>query len=173
MWGGGRGEGATLVLSPVSHSVCGFVFLELKPECKWDSLIYACLSLAVAILNISVPHLSPSIPSHLLPLPQVRSIVWNSEDTHLVSCSTDGAVYEWNMQAYRREKDCVVKNCSYSSVAVTADLKVTFAVGSDCTLKEINLADAAVSWGNGRLGLLCCTSHVMPVHTHIHLSELF
>ena len=85
-------------------------------------------------------------PSQLLPLPQVRSIVWNSEDTHLVSCSTDGAVYEWNMQAYRREKDCVVKNCSYSSVAITADLKATFAVGSDCTLKEINLADAAVSW---------------------------
>ena len=81
------------------------------------------------------------------------------------------------MQAYRREKDCVVKNCSYSSVAITADLKVTFAVGSDCTLKEINLADAAVSWGNGRLGLLCCTSHVMPVHTYVrtymHLSELF
>ena len=100
-------------------------------------------------VSLPSPSVSPSFPplsSHPFPSLQVRSMVWNNDDTHLVSCSTDGAVYEWNMQSYRREKDCVVKNCSYTSVAITADMKATFAVGSDCTLKEINLADAAVSW---------------------------
>ena len=62
-----------------------------------------------------------------------------------MTCSTDGAVYDWNVQTCQRENDCVVKNCSYTSIAITADLKSTFAVGSDCTLKEINLADSAVS----------------------------
>ena len=76
---------------------------------------------------------------------QVRSVVWNNDDTHLVTCSTDGAVYDWNVQTYQRENDCVVKNCSYTSIAISSDLKSTFAVGSDCTLKEINLTDSAVS----------------------------
>lgn len=116
-----------------------------------------CISVAVVILkqlSNTVKYVSTSIPCVSFHSLQVRSIVWNSEDTHLVTCSTDGAVYEWSMQTYRREKDCVVKNCSYTSVAVTADLKATFAVGSDCTVKEINLADAAVSWGKGTPDLL-------------------
>ena len=57
----------------------------------------------------------------------------------------DGAVYEWNVQECKRERECVLKSCSYTSLAVTPDLRTTFAVGSDGTLKEIVLADANVS----------------------------
>ncbi len=57
----------------------------------------------------------------------------------------DGAVYEWNVQACKRERECVLKSCSYTSLAMTPDLRTTFAVGSDRTLKEIVLADSNVS----------------------------
>ena len=56
----------------------------------------------------------------------------------------DGAVYEWNVLSGKREKECVMKNCSYTSVAVSPDLRSTFAVGSDRTLKEMILADSQV-----------------------------
>lgn len=56
----------------------------------------------------------------------------------------DGAVYEWNVLSGKREKECVLKSCIYTCVAVSPDLKSTFAVGSDRTLKEMNLADSQV-----------------------------
>ena len=56
----------------------------------------------------------------------------------------DGAVYEWNVLLAKREKECVLKNCVYTCVASSPDLKSTFAVGSDRSLKEMNLADSQV-----------------------------
>ena len=56
----------------------------------------------------------------------------------------DGAVYEWNALSGKREKECVLKNCSYTSVALSPDMRSTFAVGSDRTLKEIILNDSQV-----------------------------
>jgi WD40 repeat protein len=93
---------------------------------------------------------------------KVRSIQWNHDDTRLVTCSMDGAVYDWSLQAYQRENDCVVKNCSYTSVSITADMKATYAVGSDCTLKEINLAESSVTreLPTGQVALTqVCLSH--------------
>ncbi len=75
---------------------------------------------------------------------QVRCILWSQDDSRLVSCSMDGAIYEWNVQACKRENENVLKGCSYTSLAITADLKTTFAVGSDRTLKEINLPESNV-----------------------------
>lgn len=77
----------------------------------------------------------------LYPL-QIRSLVWNSDDSKLISAGTDGAVYEWNLSTGKRETECVLKSCSYNSVSVSPDGKVIFAVGSDQTLKEI--ADSLV-----------------------------
>ena len=57
----------------------------------------------------------------------------------------DGAVYEWNILSGKREKECVVKSCSYTCLALTPDLRTTFAVSSDHTLKEMILADSNVS----------------------------
>ena len=55
-----------------------------------------------------------------------------------------GAVYEWNVLTTKREKECVLKTCSYTSIAVSTDLKTTYAVGTDHTLKQINMADGQV-----------------------------
>ncbi|XP_026533766.1 cilia- and flagella-associated protein 57-like isoform X3 [Notechis scutatus] len=68
---------------------------------------------------------------------KVRSVVWSMDDYKLVSCGTDGAVYEWNLQNGKRESECVLKSCSYSGVAISPDTKVIFAVGSDHSIKEI------------------------------------
>lgn len=73
----------------------------------------------------------------------MRSVVWNINDYKLVSCGSDGAVYEWNLQNGKRESECVLKSCSYSGVAISPDSKVIFAVGSDQTIKEIS--DSSVS----------------------------
>ena len=71
--------------------------------------------------------------------------MWNPDDTRLISCSMDGAIYEWNVESFKRERECVLKTCSYTSVALTPDLRTTFAVGNDHTLKEIILQDSNVS----------------------------
>ncbi|XP_071953862.1 cilia- and flagella-associated protein 57-like isoform X1 [Antedon mediterranea] len=68
---------------------------------------------------------------------KVRSIVWSADDSKLVSCGMDGAVYEWNSFSGKREGESVLKSCSYTCVTVSPDGKTTFAVGSDRTLKEI------------------------------------
>ncbi|XP_026966553.1 LOW QUALITY PROTEIN: cilia- and flagella-associated protein 57 [Sagmatias obliquidens] len=73
---------------------------------------------------------------------KIRSIAWNTDDSKLISCGTDGAVYEWNLSTGKRETECVLKSCSYNCVAISPDGKIIFAVGSDQTLKEI--ADSSV-----------------------------
>uniref|UniRef100_A0A8D0GI28 Cilia- and flagella-associated protein 57 n=1 Tax=Sphenodon punctatus TaxID=8508 RepID=A0A8D0GI28_SPHPU len=69
---------------------------------------------------------------------KVRSVVWSADDYKLISCGTDGAVYEWNLLTGERESECVLKSCSYSGVAISPDAKIIFAVGSDQTIKEIS-----------------------------------
>ncbi|XP_068171387.1 cilia- and flagella-associated protein 57 [Antennarius striatus] len=69
---------------------------------------------------------------------KVRGIQWSRDDSRLVSCGTDGAVYEWNTQTGKRESESVLKSCSYTGVAFSADCKMILAVGSDLTLKEIH-----------------------------------
>ncbi|KAM6962429.1 cilia- and flagella-associated protein 57-like [Aplochiton taeniatus] len=68
---------------------------------------------------------------------KVRSIVWSADDSRLVSCGMEGAVYEWNTLTSKRETESVLKTCSYSGVTISPDAKTIFAVGTDCTLKEI------------------------------------
>ncbi|KAM8999832.1 cilia- and flagella-associated protein 57 isoform 1-T1 [Sarcophilus harrisii] len=73
---------------------------------------------------------------------KIKSIAWNLDDSKLISCGTDGAVYEWNLTSGKRETECVIKSCSYNCVTISPDSKIIFAVGSDQTLKEI--ADSSV-----------------------------
>ncbi|KAM4587838.1 cilia- and flagella-associated protein 57 isoform 2-T2 [Odontesthes bonariensis] len=68
---------------------------------------------------------------------KVRAIEWSLDDRRLVSCGMDGAVYEWNTQSGKRESESVLKSCSYTGVAFSADYKTVLAVGTDLTLKEI------------------------------------
>ncbi|XP_069795130.1 cilia- and flagella-associated protein 57 isoform X1 [Narcine bancroftii] len=68
---------------------------------------------------------------------KIRAIAWNFDDSKLVSCGMDGAVYEWNTLTGKRESECVLKSCSYTGICISPDGKCIFAVGSDRTLKEI------------------------------------
>ncbi|XP_065124868.1 cilia- and flagella-associated protein 57 [Paramisgurnus dabryanus] len=68
---------------------------------------------------------------------KVRRIAFSADDSRLVSCGMDGAVYEWNTLNGKRESECVLKSCSYTGVTISPDAKTFFAVGSDRTLKEI------------------------------------
>ncbi|KAF1391148.1 hypothetical protein PFLUV_G00038910 [Perca fluviatilis] len=68
---------------------------------------------------------------------KIRGIEWSLDDSRLVSCGMDGAVYEWNTQTGKRESESVLKSCSYTDVAFSSDCKTILAVGTDLTLKEI------------------------------------
>lgn len=83
---------------------------------------------------------------------QIRGIEWSLDDSRLVSCGMDGAVYEWNTQTGKRESESVLKSCGYTGVAFSSDCKTFLAVGSDLTLKEIQ--DCQVSRNDTPLRLL-------------------
>ncbi|CAF0728049.1 unnamed protein product [Brachionus calyciflorus] len=68
---------------------------------------------------------------------KVRQILWSNDDTKLISCGMDGAVYEWDTITGKRTGEYVLKNCSYTSVGMSPDAKNIYAVGSDRKLKEI------------------------------------
>ncbi|KAL0966818.1 hypothetical protein UPYG_G00300520 [Umbra pygmaea] len=95
-----------------------------------------------AAVNGNVIHIySTSTFENLLNLKghngKVRSVVWSIDDSRLVSCGMDGAVYEWNTLNSKRESESVLKSCSYTGLTLSPDAKTVFAVGTDCTLKEI------------------------------------
>ncbi|KAJ8306471.1 hypothetical protein KUTeg_017016 [Tegillarca granosa] len=69
---------------------------------------------------------------------KVKSVVWTSDDSKIISAGMDGAVYEWDAFTGKRGAESVDKKCSYTGVAVTPDGKNTFAVGSDKSLREIS-----------------------------------
>jgi len=77
---------------------------------------------------------------------KVKSLVWSSDDSKIVSCGLDGAVYEWETYTGKRVGESVLKSCHYTGVAVTPDGKTTFAVGSDKSLKEISDSQVNIFW---------------------------
>jgi WD40 repeat protein len=84
-------------------------------------------------------------PLALVAAAQVRSLCWTPDDTKLISCGLDGAVYEWAIKDFKRLSENVLKSCAYTSVACTADARVLFAVGTDRKLKEI-VGDTPKDW---------------------------
>jgi len=69
---------------------------------------------------------------------KVRSVYWTPDDAKIVSAGMDGAVYEWKMKDFKREKENVLKGCNYTCVISTPDSRSIFAVGSDRKLKEFD-----------------------------------
>ncbi|KAG5833516.1 hypothetical protein ANANG_G00276740 [Anguilla anguilla] len=67
----------------------------------------------------------------------LRYVVWSEDDSKLVSCGTDGVVYTWDTQSGELESECAHKSCLYTNVCISPDGESIFAVGTDCTLKEI------------------------------------
>ena len=72
-------------------------------------------------------------------------MAWSADDTRLVSCGAEGAVYEWNVHTGKRESENVLKSCVYTGVAVSSDARTIFAAGT--ALKEIQ--DSQASGGGG------------------------
>ena len=71
---------------------------------------------------------------------KVRSLFWSPDDSRIISAGMDGAVYEWRLKDFKREKENVLKGCSYSSVLSTPDCKTLYAAGSDRKIKEFEEA---------------------------------
>lgn len=69
---------------------------------------------------------------------KVRSVCWSTDDTKIVSAGLDGAVYEWKLKDFKREKENVLKGCNYTCVVSTPDSRNIYAVGSDKKLKEFD-----------------------------------
>lgn len=76
---------------------------------------------------------------------RVRSLTWMADDTRLVSCGIDGAIYSWsitdlmepNQNGYRRDGETITKACTYTSVVALPDGSAVYAVGTDKMFKEL------------------------------------
>lgn len=68
---------------------------------------------------------------------KVRAVLWSTDDKKLISCGLEGAVYEWDVWTGKRVSESVIKQCSYTDVAVDPEGKNVFAVGSDKKIKQI------------------------------------
>ena len=68
---------------------------------------------------------------------RVRAVVWTDNDSEVVSCGADGAIYQWSVATSRRVSENVIKQCQYNGVAITKDTRTIVAVGSE-SIKEIS-----------------------------------
>lgn len=87
----------------------------------------------------------------------VTSVLWSPDDSKLVSCGGDGAVYEWDPLLGRRTGETVIKSCVYTDVSISPDGKTTYAVGNDNILKEIGDSSVLRNIDAGEVTLLCLT----------------
>ena len=63
--------------------------------------------------------------------------MWSNDDQKLISCGTDGAVYEWEVNSGKRLQEQVLKGVQYTSAVMSNNGK-SFATSADGTLREIN-----------------------------------
>ena len=75
----------------------------------------------------------------------MKSVCWSADDSRMVTAGMDGAVYEWSMKEFKREREHVLKGCAYNCLVTTVDGKATYAVGSDKKLKEFEDQQGAVA----------------------------
>nr|CAD7457121.1 unnamed protein product [Timema tahoe] len=69
---------------------------------------------------------------------KVRSVVWTNNDQKMVTCGTEGAVYEWDITTGKRVGEIIAKACIFTGVAVTSEGKSSYGVGSDGLIREIS-----------------------------------
>ncbi|XP_073957164.1 cilia- and flagella-associated protein 57-like isoform X1 [Choristoneura fumiferana] len=67
----------------------------------------------------------------------VSSLAWSANDLVLVSCGSEGAVYEWSMSTGQRIGEVILKTNQFAACAANSIGKLTYAVGSDGEIKEI------------------------------------
>ncbi|XP_046965131.1 cilia- and flagella-associated protein 57 [Vanessa cardui] len=68
---------------------------------------------------------------------KITSLAWSAQDLTLVSCGSEGAVYEWNMSSGQRVGEVILKTNQFNACAVNSNGKTTYGVGSDGEIKEI------------------------------------
>ncbi|XP_045500621.1 cilia- and flagella-associated protein 57 isoform X1 [Colias croceus] len=68
---------------------------------------------------------------------KITCLAWSANDLTLVSCGSEGAVYEWNMSSGQRVGEVILKTNQFSACAVNSNGKTTYGVGSDGEVKEI------------------------------------
>ncbi|XP_031769045.2 cilia- and flagella-associated protein 57 isoform X1 [Galleria mellonella] len=68
---------------------------------------------------------------------RITSLAWSANDLTLVSCGTEGAVYEWSMSTGQRVGEVILKTNQFNACAVNSIGKIAYGVGSDGEIKEI------------------------------------
>ncbi|XP_028156155.1 cilia- and flagella-associated protein 57 [Ostrinia furnacalis] len=68
---------------------------------------------------------------------RVTCLAWSTNDLTLVSCGTEGAVYEWSMSTGQRVGEVILKTNQFNACAVNSIGKTTYGIGSDGEIKEI------------------------------------
>lgn len=68
----------------------------------------------------------------------MTALKWTLEDKKLVSCGSDGAIYEWDIITGKKMNEIITHGVSYWDCSVTSDGKFIYVVGDDGFLKEIN-----------------------------------
>ncbi|CAH0405353.1 unnamed protein product [Chilo suppressalis] len=68
---------------------------------------------------------------------KVTSLAWSANDLSLVSCGSEGAVYEWSMSTGQRVGEVILKTNQFNACAVNSVGKTTYGVGTDGEIKEI------------------------------------
>mmetsp|Transcript_12785 Transcript_12785/g.26063 ORF Transcript_12785/g.26063 Transcript_12785/m.26063 type:complete len:1199 (+) Transcript_12785:49-3645(+) len=70
---------------------------------------------------------------------KVKGLSWGADDSTLISCGQDGAVYQWNVAKGIRMGDFVQKGTLYN--CAIGNNEMVWAVGSDRFIKELELPD--------------------------------
>ncbi|XP_037969047.2 cilia- and flagella-associated protein 57 [Plutella xylostella] len=71
---------------------------------------------------------------------KITSLAWSSGDGTLVSCGSEGAVYEWSLATGSRAGEVVLKTNQFTACAIQSNGKTMYAVGTDGEIKEIGLS---------------------------------
>ncbi|XP_022822197.1 cilia- and flagella-associated protein 57 isoform X2 [Spodoptera litura] len=68
---------------------------------------------------------------------RITCLAWSANDLTMISCGTEGAVYEWSMVTGQRVGEIILKTNQFYGCAVNGNGKTSYGVGSDGEIKEI------------------------------------
>ncbi|KAI3384052.1 hypothetical protein SNEBB_002485 [Seison nebaliae] len=97
-------------------------------------LIAATMANVVQVFSINTRDLVITLKGHL---GNVTQIIFSKNDLNVITCGSDGAVYEWQLNTGKRLRESVIKSSPYNGIAMTKDDLFIYAIGSDSTIKEI------------------------------------
>lgn len=67
---------------------------------------------------------------------KVRSLSWSPNDSSLVSCGSDGAIYQWDPVTGQRKNEVVNRGVDYTSISIDSNEKI-WAASTDGQIREI------------------------------------